>query len=109
MTLRYAAALAAAMVIAPAPAQAQNYPNSSCYLSDGSQYYMRAFRGGRMIEERGICDEGIGTYDIPMNVNGHQFYLSQRDWDWLIGMAGTEVLLVRVNKQTGQRSNLGRL
>lgn len=108
MILRYAAALAAAMVIAPVSTQAQNYPNNSCYLSDGSQYYMRAFRGGRMIEERGICDESGQSRDIPMTINGYEVYLSQRDFDWLISMAGVEVLLVRVNKQTGQNWNLGR-
>ena len=92
-----------------APAQAQNYANGNCYLSDGSQYYMRAYRNGAMIEERGICDENSGSFDVPMNINGYQFYISQYDWDWLVGMAGTEVLLVQVNKQSGQAWNLGRI
>ena len=102
-------ALTAAMLSVASPAPAQNYPNGNCYLTDGSQYYMRAYRGGTMIEERGVCDENSGSRDIPMNVNGYQFYISDYDWNWLIDMAGTEVLLAQVNKQTGQAWNLGRL
>jgi hypothetical protein len=87
-----------------------NRPNGTCYLQDGSQYYLRAYSGQKMVDELAVCDEKLKQDDWEFPFKGHVFYMGNYGQKWVWEKhkkSGNTIYLFRINKQTQAWENIG--